>query len=414
MLVTAESPVTVAKARTLYAHWTSRQATTFNGNGGTPEVQVRTNTMGKAYGTMPKPSWSNHVFLGWYTTAKGGVLVTAESPVTVTKTRTLYAHWTAKQATTFNGNGGTPEVQVRTNTMGKAYGTLPKAAWSNHVFLGWYTTAKGGELVTAESLVTVAKSRTLYAHWTAKQVTTFLGQGGTPEVQVRTNTIGKAFGKLPTATWAGHAFLGWYTAAEGGTRVSVNTPVKAVVERTFYAHWTDKQVTTFKGNGGSPKSQKTTNTIAMAFGTLPTATWAGHAFLGWYTEAEGGTRVSVNTPVKAVAERTFYAHWAPSKAVGKEFAISGLQVGGSAESDHSAGAKGLEPVSRGGSCTIRFEVAAGVEYEIQWTPTLLAGWTSLERLVAEEDGQAEVEVDLPAGAPLGFFRILSAGGNAAN
>ena len=209
--------------------------------------------------------------------------------------------------------------------------------------------------------------------------------------------------------WANHAFLGWYTEAEGGNRVTSNALVTLEAKRRLYAHWTDQQVTVFRGNGGTPNTKMTTNVIGTAYGPLPTPKWTNHVFLGWYTAAEDGQQVSSNTTVTQEAKRRLYAHWSPARTIGNEFAISGMQLGDTGESGHPAGARAVAPMARGEMCTIRFEASGGVEYEIQWAPSLLAGWISLEHLVAEDDGESEVEVELPADAPQGFFRILSSG-----
>ena len=46
---------------------------------------------------------------------------------------------------------------------------------------------------------------------------------------------GSLIGELPTATREGYEFLGWFTAAVGGTQVTSATVVTKDV--TFYAHW---------------------------------------------------------------------------------------------------------------------------------------------------------------------------------
>ena len=399
--VTADSKVSAAAKRTLYAHWTDRQVTTFKGNGGTPSSQKTTNTMAKAYGTLPTATWKNHAFLGWFTKTSGGTEVTADSKVSVAAKRTLYAHWTTKQVTTFKGNGGTPSSQKTTNTIGKAYGKLPKPTWKNRVFLGWFTKAEGGTQVTVDSKVSTAAKRTLYAHWTDKQVTTFKGNGGTPSSQKTTNTMAKAYGLLPEAAWSSHVCLGWFTSKTGGTQVTADSKVTVAAKRTLYAHWTDKQVTTFKGNGGTPSSQKTTNTMGTAYGKLPKATWKGHAFLGWFTKAEGGTQVEPDSLVTAATKRTLYAQWtdANGKALPKAPAVSGFVFG----NGQAAMARSVRnEMSR---CTVAVEAEAGVVYEIQWTPALCAGWTTMRRWAAESDGETELAVELPAGAPAGFFRV---------
>ena len=58
------------------------------------------------------------------------------------------------------------------------------------------------------------------------------GVCGAPSVKVKK---GAAAGDLPAAARKDYAFAGWFTAANGGERVTESTPVNGNV--TFYAHW---------------------------------------------------------------------------------------------------------------------------------------------------------------------------------
>ena len=64
----------------------------------------------------------------------------------------------------------------------------------------------------------------------------------------------------------------------------------------------------FDANGGTGLSQNE-RTIATGdnLGVLPTVTRNGYMFKGWYTQATGGTKVSVHTVV--TTDTTFYAQW---------------------------------------------------------------------------------------------------------
>lgn len=238
-----------------------------------------------------------------------------------------------------------------------------------------------------------------------KQVTTFKGNGGTPATQVTTNRIGKAYGKLPSAKWSGHALVGWFTKAEGGKQVKTNSTVTVAAKRTLYAHWTKKQVTTFKGNGGTPSTQKTTNTVGKTYGTLPAPKRAGYKFDGWYTKAEGGTKVTGKSTVTAVAKRTLYAHWTVSGAKAKGPAITRFSVG------KGVAARSARGRSAGG--TMDFVAEKGSVYELQWTPVLGGGWRSLGRWVAGEDGEGSIDLPGIGDSPAGFYRLAVPAGEEA-
>ena len=71
----------------------------------------------------------------------------------------------------------------------------------------------------------------------AEQTVTFNANGGTCGTATAAYPIGGTYGSLPEAGWEGHAFEGWWTAAEGGTQVTAASKVTADATRTLYAHW---------------------------------------------------------------------------------------------------------------------------------------------------------------------------------
>lgn len=66
----------------------------------------------------------------------------------------------------FDANGGGITVSSKRVTRGQPYGELPPPARFGYEFDGWFTAEEGGELVTAETVVTAEISHALYAHWT--------------------------------------------------------------------------------------------------------------------------------------------------------------------------------------------------------------------------------------------------------
>jgi len=64
---------------------------------------------------------------------------------------------------------------------------------------------------------------------------TFNGNGGTPASQQRTVQSGRAIGTLPQVSRSGHNFLGWFTAATGGSQITTNTIVNG--NATVFARW---------------------------------------------------------------------------------------------------------------------------------------------------------------------------------
>ena len=81
---------------------------------------------------------------------------------------------------------------------------------------------------------------------------TFNPNGGTVSETSRSIASGTAVGNLPTPTRSGsYIFEGWYTSANGGTKISASTTVEANL--TCYAHWT------YTGGGGSGSSNESSS-----------------------------------------------------------------------------------------------------------------------------------------------------------
>lgn len=86
----------------------------------------------------------------------------------------------------------------------------------------------------------------------------FHANGGTGSpASMQTGTDGK-LSSLPVLVRNGYTFDGWFTAANGGSAITVNTVFKA--DSTVYAHWTEKNSNTGDSSGSSTSSVSTSNT----------------------------------------------------------------------------------------------------------------------------------------------------------
>ena len=142
------------------------------------------------------------------------------------------------------------------------------------------------------------------------------GNCGTASKRVVT---GDKYGSLPNATRSGYIFVGWYTEALGGTRVTDDAVVTSGSNHTLYAHWeADNYIVVFNSSGGSGsmsdqtiKRDETTTLAATAFSRT------GYTFAGWNTKADGtGTSYADKASVKNLAAGggsiTLYATWKPN------------------------------------------------------------------------------------------------------
>lgn len=116
----------------------------------------------------------------------------------------------------------------------------------------------------------------------------------------------------------GYRFLGWFTAPDGGDKVTSDTVVNG--DMTVYAQW-ERIIPTYTVrydlNGGdgtiAPASIKEGEKIALP----ADPTRDGYEFIGWFTAPTGGDKVTSDTVV--TGNMTLYAHWNEIK---KSFALT--------------------------------------------------------------------------------------------
>ncbi len=77
---------------------------------------------------------------------------------------------------------------------------------------------------------------------------TFNPNGGTVSTVSKTVTNGSPYGTLPTPSRTGYSFLGWFTAATGGTQITANTTVNLTANQTLYAQWEALSILRVKHN----------------------------------------------------------------------------------------------------------------------------------------------------------------------
>ena len=327
--ITSTTKVTNLANHTIYAHWTGKEITVyFNARGGEVTESKKTVNYNSTYGTLPTPTRENYTFVGWYTEMTGGTKITSSTKVTNTVNHTIYAHWTGISLTvTFDANGGSVSPTSISVAYGSTYGELPTPTLENYTFDGWYTEMTGGTKITSSTKVNNTANHTLYAHWTGKPINVYFNaRGGEVSVSKITVNYGSVYGELPTPTRENYTFDGWYTGMTDGTKITSATEVTNPANHTIYAHWTGKQVNVFfnaKGGSVSPSS-KAVN-YDSPYGELPTPTRDNYTFIGWYTEASGGTKITSTTKVTQLANHTIYAHWT-GKTVNVYFNARGGEV----------------------------------------------------------------------------------------
>lgn len=190
------------------------------------------------------------VFDGWNTRKNGTgeqydkadviSMLTTENGGTVT----LYAQWTQDYCTvTFDSVGGN-EVPPRIVKKGQPVGALFNSFREGYSFRGWYTSETGGNQLSTSQRINA--DTTYYAHWRENCIVAFDPNGGTVTEGTREVEYNTVVGELPVPERANYTFDGWYTALEGGTKISSGTYING--NATYYAHW--KIRLNFDPNGG--------------------------------------------------------------------------------------------------------------------------------------------------------------------
>ena len=126
--------------------------------------------------------------------------------------------------------------------------------------------------------------------------------------------FGQKLGELPEPTRDYYEFVGWYTEADGGERVTSDSLFDKTEDVTLYAHWSLQSfVITFNANGGNVATSSIRASCNNPIGTLPVPSRDYYTFDGWYTEAEGGSKVTESNVYTTPNDFTLYAHWSANQ-----------------------------------------------------------------------------------------------------
>ncbi|MCL2409365.1 MAG: InlB B-repeat-containing protein [Oscillospiraceae bacterium] len=336
-------PTTVATTTVpqyLYAHWVSVTVTvTFDAGGGTPTPQVVPGLVpGTSFGTVlasiATPTQPGFLFNGWHDLPPnmGGSTISQYYLIPPTD-MTVYAWWTPAPTflVTFDAQGGAPTGATASVTTGDTYATALAAAdaptLAGFFFQGWFTTpggVAGGVQILDTTIVTATAPQTLYARWIADPTATitFDGNGGTPTTQVISgrvvgSTYSATLTAITTPTQEDYAFVGWFTAQDGGTQITASSTITAG-DITLYARWVPIPAITitFDAQGGTPDGQtwqlETGDPYGDALSQITAPARPGYVFAGWFTTQDrytSGVQILDNTIVTATTNQTLYAHW---------------------------------------------------------------------------------------------------------
>lgn len=305
---------------TLFAQWAPNvYLVTFNENHEEGNSFYKEETYDAKYVLPEQPTRTHYDFIGWFDAPENGNQITTDSDVKVTEDnqQTLYAYWTGKKYnTTFNANNGSFEDSSSEKIIAEEYAskyTLPTSLPSHtgYTFIGWYTTADGGEQVTTNTIVEITdNNQILYAHWTANTYQVSFNSNGGDEIPPIDVTYDGTYENLPDATRYGYNFDGWYTEKNGGTKIEKTTKVDITSAITLYARWTRiKYTISFDANYVGGKVIEKEEEYGNKYILPDEPSRKGYTFCGWWTDVSAGTEITSDQTVDVTEDVNLYAHW---------------------------------------------------------------------------------------------------------
>lgn len=94
----------------------------------------------------------------------------------------------------------------------------------------------------------------------------------------------------------------------------------------------------FNANGGVTPLESKLVKLDSNYGELPIPVYKGYTFLGWFTELESGEKITEESVLKTIGNKTLYAHWEEKITILSTVLIS--QANDKAVSTYASGNKG--------------------------------------------------------------------------
>ena len=140
----------------------------------------------------------------------------------------------------------------------------------------------------------------------AKHTITFDKNGGVGTANSIIATYGSAYGTLPVVARAGYGFAGWYTAKEGGVRVTASTIFYGYDAQTLYAHWSTCTAGTYSTDTISNCTACPTGYTSDAGATAQTRCYINVTAGNHKTTATGTGTTSCEVGTFVGAHRSYY------------------------------------------------------------------------------------------------------------
>ncbi|MGI6710728.1 MAG: InlB B-repeat-containing protein [Bacilli bacterium] len=313
---TSDDPIKVystgygGKEVTYYAKWIAARDITYVLDGGNNDKDNPAYFVEADLPVVLKDaSKAGYTFEGWFTEATFDNEITQ---ITEFADIILYAQFTIinydityvlNEGTNSPSNPATYKVTDPTIT-------LANPTRDAYRFLGWYTEATFDNKVT-EIATGSTENKTFHANWEliVDAYITYVLDGGDNHAN---NPASFKESDMPVtlenASKLGYTFDGWFTEATFANQI---TQINKLDDITVYAKFTiiEYNINYTEGEGATnPASNPTKYTVITETITFAPATKEGYIFLGWFTAAEGGTKVT-KIEKGSIGEVNLFAQW---------------------------------------------------------------------------------------------------------
>ncbi len=295
----------------LVARWEVKQyQLTIDANGGTYGEETNQNIDFNSSIEISNPTRVGYTFTGW--TVNGGTLEGTKFTMSEAKNSTLTANWQVNDykyivyhhQMNVSGTGYTL-VSADTDEGEAAYGTTVTPEVKTYI--GFTSPAFQSLIIKAETVYPPVQNKIDYNYARNQYTLTINANGGTYGGETTQSMYYGSTKTLNVPVKTGYNFANW--SSTSGT-VNGNNFTMGNGNATVTANYTPKTFSvTFNPNGGTTPTGSKTVTYDSTYGTLPTPTYLGYEFLGWFTATSGGTQVTSSTKVSITGNQTLFAHW---------------------------------------------------------------------------------------------------------
>lgn len=300
---------------TLYAHWERNVYTVnYNGNGGTVTCASKTNYYNEAIDlTGVRATKSGYVFTGWNTSPNAKTPL--PSYLMPDGNLTLYAIYSIP-VSDISGvylvawPYGSPSM-VRSIALSKTYAQELKYTYS------------GSNINLSTLTGSTSNSYAIVAYDYAGNKSILFQSDPPPPLDYYLQTVHHYFYHPGLDNWIwfdttsslkliGENFSPTYltTIPSGYQKDSIDSSYIVTGDKTSFAYYKPSSYQiTFDPNGGTVSPKTKTVYYLDFYGDLPIPQRTGHQFLGWYTQKNGGNRITSSSVYETSANTTLYAHW---------------------------------------------------------------------------------------------------------